>query len=164
MNDDDDDIPDSAPEDGGNSEPPYRIGYGHPPLHTRIKPGERRNPRGRPKGTRNYKTILQEIAYETHTITEDGKSRRVSTIELVLMSLKNLAMNRNVRAFRLMQDFEQRYQTREIPHQGGYLILPEPLTYEEYIREAAESQRKLLEEDPDEALSRVLNKAKGGKS
>ena len=164
MNDGDDDIPDSAPNDDGDSEPPYRVGYGRPPLHRRIKPGERRNPRGRPKGTRNQKTILQEIAYETHTIPEDGKSRRVSTIELVLIAVRNLAINRNIRALHLMQDYEQRYQTREIPHNGGYLILPEPLPFEETMRLIAEHQRKLLEKDPEEELSQYLIMAKDNKS
>lgn len=31
----------------------YRVGYGRPPLHSRIKRGEVRNPKGRPLGSKN---------------------------------------------------------------------------------------------------------------
>ena len=41
--------------DGGNE-----VGYRKPPMHTRFKPGQFGNPRGRPKGTKNLKTDLQE--------------------------------------------------------------------------------------------------------
>ena len=37
----------SKPGDG------YQVGYRHPPLATRFRPGTSGNPRGRPKGARN---------------------------------------------------------------------------------------------------------------
>ncbi len=38
----------------------YDVGYRKPPKHTRFKPGQSGNPRGRPKGTKNLKTDLIE--------------------------------------------------------------------------------------------------------
>ena len=38
----------------------HKVGYGKPPAETRFKPGHSGNPRGRPKGSKNYKTILME--------------------------------------------------------------------------------------------------------
>jgi hypothetical protein len=40
----------SKPEDAGSD---YRVGFGRPPLHSRFKKGEVRNPKGRPKGSKN---------------------------------------------------------------------------------------------------------------
>jgi hypothetical protein len=36
-------------------------GYGKPPLHTRFKPGQSGNPRGRPKGSLNFTTDLKTV-------------------------------------------------------------------------------------------------------
>ena len=41
---------------GHRSERDYEVGRGKPPLHTRFKPGQSGNPKGRPKGVRNFKT------------------------------------------------------------------------------------------------------------
>ncbi len=41
------------PSRNGNSE--YKVGYKHPPLETRIQPGEVRNPKGRPSGGASVK-------------------------------------------------------------------------------------------------------------
>ena len=34
----------------------HKIGYGRPPRHSQYKPGQSGYPRGRPKGSRNFKT------------------------------------------------------------------------------------------------------------
>ena len=51
--------PETQPTDDISSAP-YEVGYGKPPKHTRFQPGQSGNPRGRPKGTKNLKTDLEE--------------------------------------------------------------------------------------------------------
>ena len=70
------DQPEEPPED----EP---VGYGKPPKEQRFKASG--NPKGRPRGSKNLKTIVKEVAAETHKLTIDGKSGRYSTLELVLI-------------------------------------------------------------------------------
>ena len=53
---------------------PHAVGFGKPPMHTRFKPGQSGNPRGRPKHSRNLKTIIQEVL-----TPKDYRSRRRKT-------------------------------------------------------------------------------------
>lgn len=59
----------------------YEVGYGKPPKQTQFKPGQSGNPGGRPKGSKNLSTVMNEILSRRVTITENGKTRRVSYIE-----------------------------------------------------------------------------------
>ena len=43
-------------KDGGDGE--CGIGYGRPPMHTRFKPGQSGNVRGRPRGSKNLTTTI----------------------------------------------------------------------------------------------------------
>ena len=67
------------PDDG---ESDYKVGYKKPPLHTRFKKGQSGNPRGRPKGSKNFSTLLAEALNEPVIVAEDGKRRRISKREL----------------------------------------------------------------------------------
>ncbi len=58
------------------SETDYKVGFGKPPIEPQYKKGQSGNPRGRPKGSRNHKTILQEIAYEKHPYREGGRAKK----------------------------------------------------------------------------------------
>ena len=61
---------------------------------------------------------------------------------LVLLSLRNLAVSGNVRAFRAIHELLQRYAPQQPVKRGGYLIVPEPASVEEWIRRVEKNQRK----------------------
>ncbi|MCP3472116.1 DUF5681 domain-containing protein [Bradyrhizobium sp. CCGUVB1N3] len=73
-------------------------GYGKPPLHTRFKPGQSGNPRGRPKGSLNFATDLKNTLSSPITLNEGGKSRRVTTQKAALLRLREQALKGNVKA------------------------------------------------------------------
>ena len=56
----------------------YEVGYGKPPRHTRFKKGQSGNPRGRPSGSKNLKTLLNEALNERVVVTEEGGRRNTS--------------------------------------------------------------------------------------
>ncbi len=71
--------PDEPPVD---EEAPYKVGYKKPPLDKRFKKGECPNPKGRPKGVKNMRTLILALANEKVTVRENGKVKRMSKIEI----------------------------------------------------------------------------------
>jgi hypothetical protein len=55
----------------------YSVGKGKPPLHTRFKPGQCGNPKGRPKGAKNVKTVALEILMRKMPATINGKKSNI---------------------------------------------------------------------------------------
>lgn len=119
-----------------------QVGYRNPPMIRRFK-DDSGNSKGRPKGSKNHKTIMREIAAEIHTVVEDGKHRRRSTLELMLLALRNRAAQGDVRAIGEFQKYMAKYGQQTNRSQGGYLIAPAPMTEEEAIKEAEEALAKM---------------------
>ena len=58
-----------------------KLGYKRPPLQTRFRPGVSGNPLGRQKGVRNFAADVKRTLEIPVTLSENGKSKRVSTEE-----------------------------------------------------------------------------------
>ena len=110
-------------------------GYCNPPETTRFKPGQSGNRRGRPRGAKNRKTIVRKVANERHVVTEKGKQRRRTNLELVLIALRNLAIEGNVSAVRAYQAYMAKFdpQHRRV---RGIALMPAHLTPEEFQAKA----------------------------
>jgi len=88
-----------AANDGANAEPSgdldrthdpnaFKVGYGQPPLHSRFKPGQSGNPKGREKNSRNMRTILQQVLNEDMQIRQgNGRVRRMATVEALVRTI-----------------------------------------------------------------------------
>ncbi len=126
--------PDAPSETDSPEIPNYQVGYGKPPLIRRFKLGHSGNRRGRPRGSKNRKTIVREIANEMHAVTEDGRPRRRSTLELMLLALRNRMAEGNVRAFRAYMKYLVKYEPQDTHPNAGYLVVPAAMTVDEFIR------------------------------
>jgi hypothetical protein len=73
-------------------------GYGRPPEHARFKPGKSGNPKGRPRQSKNLKSIIQQALTSTVTVRENGRLRSVSKIEGVVLSQLERALKGNEKA------------------------------------------------------------------
>ena len=87
----------------------YSVGYGRPPQQTRFQPGRSGNPKGRPKGSRSVGAILQDIIRQKIAVTESGKTRRMSTLEVMFRRLVNDALRSDARAMKLLLSLVDRY-------------------------------------------------------
>jgi len=80
--------------------PRYEVGYGKPPQGTRFKKGKSGNPTGRPKGSKNLATIFAELGNERVTVTENGRTRRLTKMEAIILQLTNKSLSGNLVAIR----------------------------------------------------------------
>ena len=67
--------------------------FGQPPKSTRFKPGQSGNPKGRPKGVRNFETELHEALQATVEVRRAGGVRRITTQKALLQSLVEQALH-----------------------------------------------------------------------
>src|SRR5215472_13361203 len=84
----------SLPTKWRSSMPPeasrdYEVGYGKPPRHTRFKKGQSGNPRGRPRDSKNLKTLLNDALDEPVVVTEEGRRRKITKREAIVTQLVN---------------------------------------------------------------------------
>jgi hypothetical protein len=87
----------------------YEVGKGRPPRTTRWKRGQSGNPSGRPKGSRNVSAVLLDVIRQKITVTENGKTRRIPALEVMLRRLANDAMRNDPRALKLVLSLVDRY-------------------------------------------------------
>jgi len=96
------DKPPQGAADGACDGPAEKAGPGKPPRHTRFKPGQSGNPKGRPKGSKNFATILQQQLTKKITITVDGKPRRMTVQEVIARRLATDSMKGTTKAMELL--------------------------------------------------------------
>jgi len=92
------------------SKPPgdYQVGYGKPPTHSRFKPGQSGNPKGRKKGVRNLKSILEEELFRPVSVQEGGKRRTIPILSLVIRQSMAKAAKGETRALTALIPLVQR--------------------------------------------------------
>ena len=78
------------------------VGYKRPPRHTRFKKGRSGNPKGRPKGAKDFKTELTEELYQPIRIREDGRPLTVSRQRAILKIMSAKALQGDMRAANLI--------------------------------------------------------------
>jgi Family of unknown function (DUF5681) len=86
--------PKGSQPNGGHS----AVGYGKPPVHTRFKPGQSGNPKGRRKGQRNVHTVVGEVLSQRITIREGNRTRSVTKLDGVIVTMVNAALKGDAKA------------------------------------------------------------------
>jgi uncharacterized protein DUF5681 len=118
------------------------VGYGRPPKSKQFRPGTSGNLRGRPKGSRSLGAIIQKILNQKVTVTDHGKTQRVSRLEVMVRQLANDAMRGDIRSAKLFLDIEQRHVDQgEGAHRQEDLAAEDRAILKEFLREAEELQR-----------------------
>ena len=82
----------------GEGEPEYDVGYKKPPTKNRFQKGKSGNPKGRPKGRRDYRIDLERIVASRRKVKRGDKVVALSNQEILLQNLIGKAAGGDVRA------------------------------------------------------------------
>jgi len=63
--------------------PAYAIGYGRPPKETQFKTGQRGNPKGRPPGSANIKTVVERTLKKKISVRKGNKTSKVPMMQAI---------------------------------------------------------------------------------
>lgn len=99
----------------------YDVGYKKPPKSSQFPKGESGNPKGRPKGSRNFLSSLDYELQSTIRVTENGKTEVISKTEAIAKTLVNKALQGDLRA---LIELVKIAQQKELDG-GNSLSLPE---------------------------------------
>ena len=90
----------------------YEVGYGKPPRGARFQKGQSGNPRGRPPGSKNLATLLNDTLNEVVTITENGRRRKITKREAVIKQLVNKSASADARSLKILLDLMLNLEAR----------------------------------------------------
>lgn len=113
--------------DGGGA---YEVGYRKPPRHSRFRKGRSGNPKGRPRGSKNSATLLKQALGEHVIVTENGRRKTATKLEVIFKQLVNRAAQGDHRATQLLLNYylpsvEARLEASAT---NGRSALPPPLS------------------------------------
>lgn len=123
----------------------FDIGYGKPPKKHQFKKGKSGNPKGRPKGVRNFETELKEVINSQVTITRDGKKQTISVKKAAVLKLAEKSLSGNIPALRVLLDLSRTCDEKEIDNVVADLSLEDATILERYaekIRHQAQQAQK----------------------
>jgi hypothetical protein len=85
----------------------YDVGYGKPPKASRFQPGQSGNSRGRPKGSKNGNSLLEQTLDEIVTLNEGGVAKRMTKREAFFKALVARALKHERFAALLIKTMEK---------------------------------------------------------
>ena len=92
----------------------YEVGYGKPPKHTQFTKSRSGNPKGRPRGRRNFSTDVKDTLREPVRLNKGGKRKTVSTQLAALLRLREKALNGDPRALDRLLSLAQVYNDEQL--------------------------------------------------
>jgi hypothetical protein len=91
----------------------YEVGYKRPPKTTRFQKGQSGNAKGRPKGAKNFATVLSAELNARITVTENGVRKTISKREAAVKHVVNKAASGHLPAAKMLLD-QERYSEGEL--------------------------------------------------
>ena len=93
----------------------HEVGYRKPPRHTRFTKGQSGNPRGRPPGAKNLKTLLSDALNEFVIVSENGGRRKITKREAIVTQLVNRSASADFRAIKILLDMVRDIESQTEP-------------------------------------------------
>ena len=116
----------------------YPVGYARPPVATRFQKGQSGNPRGRPKGVKNHRTVLIEKLDTKVSARDGGRQKRMTKFEMGVTRMANrFAETGDARLYALFDKL--------LDPQPGSATAASPPSTENLPGEASATNRRLLD-------------------
>lgn len=108
---DHEEMPDPGQAGTSGDEGEYDVGYCKPPVHTQFKTGNKGG--GRKKGSKNLKTIVKEALSSKVPAKINGKTMKMTKVELSVHQLANKASAGDLKAISKVVELYQMYGPQE---------------------------------------------------
>ena len=117
---------------------PYEIGYRRPPPESQFKKGASGNPKGRPKGSKNFLTLLEQELAQKIVVNENGRRKTVTRMQAMVKRMVAGALHGDAKAVLTLVDILRRTGAIEQPTAADLL----PADYESILDSYVESRNK----------------------
>ncbi len=84
-----------------------KIGYRKPPERTRFRKGQSGNPKGRPVKARTLSEMVEKVLAKDLRIKEEGKTKKISLLEAVVLQLGRKAASGDNRSIQLLLEVQK---------------------------------------------------------
>lgn len=91
----------------------YEIGFCRPPKHTQFRPGQSGNRKGRVKGSKNLATIVKAIADKKFPGEENGKTVKMTRVQLMFIQQFNKAAKGDIAAAKFIYPILEKTENSE---------------------------------------------------
>ena len=122
----------------------HEIGYRRPPLASRFPKGHSGNPKGRPKGSKNFLTLLEQELAQTIVVTEHGRKKTITRLQAMVKRLVAGALNGDPKGLITLVEILRRSGGLEAKDVQSLL----PDNYEAILSAYVESQTKHVARPP----------------
>ena len=86
-----------------------KVGYGKPPKKTQFKKGKSGNPKGRPKGVKNLKNVIELEALAPITIQENGKKQTITRMQALVKRMMSKGVGGDTKSAQMLLALVQQY-------------------------------------------------------
>ena len=117
----------------------YEIGYRRPPTSSQFKKGQSGNKKGRPKGSKNFLTLLEHELSQTITVNENGKKKTISRMQAMVKRMVADALQGNLKSLMALVEILKRTGKFEENDSANQL----PADYEEILNSFVQQRQKI---------------------
>jgi hypothetical protein len=128
----------------------YDVGYKKPPKAHQFKPGKSGNPAGRPKGSKNLKTLVNQVADSRVTVNQNGRRRSISVREASLMKLAEAGLNMKLPALFKLIDLLRVYDEDDVHEMAAELSEEDAQILEIFAAKIRDAQKPDDDQMPED--------------
>ena len=118
----------------------YEIGYRRPPASGQFKKGQSGNKKGRPKGSKNFLTLLEHELGQTITVNENGKKKVITRMQAMVKRMVADALQGNLKSLMALVEILRRTGKFEETDINGLL----PDNFESILEAYVDDQHKRI--------------------